>query len=46
MSRRRRADYSDGVLTVRIPVAEQAKARRIEIARGEGTRQLDEKISA
>ena len=40
------ADYTDGVLTVRIPVAEQAKPRRIEIAHGEGTRQLDEKISA
>ena len=40
------ADYTDGVLTIRIPVAEQAKPRRIEIARGEGTRQLDEKISA
>jgi hypothetical protein len=34
------------VLTIRIPVAEQAKPRRIEIARGEGSRQLDEKISA
>jgi HSP20 family protein len=40
------ADYTDGVLTIRIPVAEQAKPRRIEIARGEGSRQLDEKISA
>lgn len=40
------ADYTDGVLTIRIPVAEQAKPRRIEIAHGEGTRQLDEKISA
>jgi HSP20 family protein len=40
------ADYTDGVLTVHIPVAEQAKPRRIEIARGEGARQLDEKISA
>ena len=25
------ADYTDGVLTIRIPVAEQAKPRRIEI---------------
>ena len=40
------ADYTDGVLTIRIPVAEQAKPRRIEIGRGEGARQLDEKISA
>jgi HSP20 family protein len=28
------AEYRDGVLTVTIPVAEQAKARRIEIGRG------------
>lgn len=28
------ADYRDGVLTLTIPVAEQAKPRRIEIARG------------
>jgi HSP20 family protein len=40
------ADYTDGVLTIRIPVAEQAKPRRIEIAHGEGNRQLNEKISA
>jgi HSP20 family protein len=40
------ADYTDGVLTIRIPVAEQAKPRRIEIAHGDGSRQLDEKISA
>ena len=25
------ADYADGVLTIRIPVAEQAKPRRIEV---------------
>jgi len=29
-----RADYTDGVLTLTIPVAEQAKPRRIEIGRG------------
>ena len=40
------ADYTDGVLTIRIPVAEQAKPRRIEIAHGESARQLDEKVSA
>ena len=40
------ADYVDGVLSIRIPVAEQAKPRRIEIARDSGHRQLDEKASA
>jgi len=30
-----RADYRDGVLTLTIPVAEQAKPRKIEIQRGE-----------
>ena len=40
------ADYTDGVLTIRIPVAEQAKPRRIEIGRGSSDRQLNEKNSA
>lgn len=30
------ADYSDGVLTVRIPVAEQAKPRKVKIATSHG----------
>jgi HSP20 family protein len=31
------ANYADGVLTVRIPVAEKAKPRRVEINAGGGT---------
>ncbi|MEC3917257.1 Hsp20/alpha crystallin family protein [Nocardia sp. CDC160] len=34
-----RADYSDGVLRLTIPIAEQAKPRKIEIARHDGQRQ-------
>lgn len=36
-SERLTADYADGVLTIRIPVAEQAKPRRIEV-RADGDR--------
>ena len=35
------ADYTDGVLRLRIPVAEQAKPRKIEIAHGNGRRAID-----
>jgi HSP20 family protein len=35
------ASYDNGVLTVIIPVAETAKPRRIEVARGGGTRSIE-----
>lgn len=35
------ADYTDGVLTVRIPVLEQAKPRRIEIATPKERKQIN-----
>lgn len=35
------AEYGAGVLTLRIPVAEQAKPRKIAITHGETTRQID-----
>ncbi|GAA3932858.1 Hsp20/alpha crystallin family protein [Streptomyces gulbargensis] len=34
------ADYEAGVLTLRIPIAERAKARKIEIGRGDDRKQI------
>ncbi|MEU2031211.1 Hsp20/alpha crystallin family protein [Nocardia amamiensis] len=36
-----RADYRDGVLRLAIPLAEKAKPRKIEIARGDGHTAID-----
>ncbi|NKY26552.1 Hsp20/alpha crystallin family protein [Nocardia gamkensis] len=35
------ADYTDGVLRLRIPVAERAKPRKIEVARGNDHQVID-----
>lgn len=35
------ADYADGVLTVRLPLAEQARPRRIEIRAGAPAQQIN-----
>jgi HSP20 family protein len=35
------ADYTDGVLRLRIPVAEKAKPRKIEIAHSNGRKSID-----
>ena len=35
------ADYTDGVLTVSIPIAETAKARKIDVAGGGGSRAIE-----
>ncbi|MEU1544430.1 Hsp20 family protein [Nocardia sp. NPDC005745] len=35
------ADYTDGVLRLRIPVAARAKPRKIEVARGNGHQVID-----
>jgi HSP20 family protein len=34
------ADYEAGVLTLRIPIAERAKPRKITVGRGEGRKQI------
>ena len=39
------ADYTDGVLTLRIPVAERAKPRRIEIQHADGTQANHEVVA-
>jgi HSP20 family protein len=36
------ASYSEGVLTLHIPVAEKAKPRKISVARGNGHKAIDE----
>lgn len=35
------AEYTDGVLTLRIPVAERAKPRKVEITTGSSPRQIE-----
>src|ERR1700753_2230114 len=39
------ASYSEGVLSLRIPVAERAKPRKITIGRGDAHRTLDDKTT-
>ena len=40
------ASYDAGVLTVRIPVAEQAKPRKVEITSGGGAKQIESSSTA
>lgn len=40
------ASYDGGVLTVRLPVADQAKPRKVEITSGGGARQIEASSSA
>jgi HSP20 family protein len=40
------ASYDSGVLTVRIPVADEAKPRKVEVAAGGAARQLEASSSA
>ena len=35
------ADYADGVLTLRVPIAEKAKPRRVQINAASGTTQIE-----
>jgi HSP20 family protein len=40
------AHYHDGVLTVTVPVAEQAKPRKVEVSHGSSDKAIDAKSSA
>jgi HSP20 family protein len=40
------ASYDSGVLTVRLPVADQAKPRKVEVSSGEGAKQIQASSTA